>query len=73
MHTMEIGYFLDLTVRSPKPVVITGAMQPWTVIGLTRRPTSSTPIVTAAGDTGSGSVYCGSGAVFPAHSRPAPC
>ena len=29
----EIGYFLDLTVRSPKPVVITGAMRPWTVIG----------------------------------------
>ncbi|GAB2719579.1 asparaginase [Paenibacillus thermoaerophilus] len=29
----EIGYFLDLTVRSQKPVVITGAMRPWTVIG----------------------------------------
>ncbi|WP_270166034.1 asparaginase [Paenibacillus sp. SYP-B4298] len=29
----EIGYFLDLTVRSPKPVVITGAMRPWDVIG----------------------------------------
>lgn len=29
----EIAYFLDLTVRSPKPVVITGSMRPWTVIG----------------------------------------
>ncbi|ANY66511.1 L-asparaginase [Paenibacillus sp. BIHB 4019] len=29
----EIGYFLDLTVRSSKPVVITGSMRPWTVIG----------------------------------------
>lgn len=29
----EIAYFLDLTVRSPKPVVITGAMRPWDVIG----------------------------------------
>ncbi|MEK3724381.1 asparaginase [Paenibacillus sp. FSL H8-0034] len=29
----EIAYFLDLTVRSPKPVIITGSMRPWTVIG----------------------------------------
>ncbi|MFC5650342.1 asparaginase [Paenibacillus solisilvae] len=29
----EIGYFLDLTVRSEKPVVITGSMRPWDVIG----------------------------------------
>ncbi|MGF0316198.1 asparaginase [Nocardia fluminea] len=29
----ELGYFLDLTVRSPKPVVVTGAMRPWTAIG----------------------------------------
>jgi L-asparaginase len=29
----EIGRFLDLTVRSPKPVVITGAMRPWDVVG----------------------------------------
>jgi L-asparaginase len=29
----EIAYFLDLTVRSDKPVVITGAMRPWDVIG----------------------------------------
>ncbi len=29
----EIVYWLDLTVQSPKPVVITGAMRPWTVIG----------------------------------------
>ena len=29
----EIAYFLDLTVRSDKPVVVTGAMRPWDVIG----------------------------------------
>lgn len=28
----EIAYFLDLTIRSPKPVVVTGSMRPWTVI-----------------------------------------
>jgi len=32
--TMEdIAYFLDLTVQSSKPVVVTGSMRPWTVIG----------------------------------------
>jgi L-asparaginase len=29
----EFAYWLDLTVRSPKPVVLTGAMRPWTVVG----------------------------------------
>jgi len=29
----EIGYFLDLTVRSEKPVVITGSMRPWDAVG----------------------------------------
>lgn len=29
----EIAYFLDLTVQSDKPVVVTGAMRPWDVIG----------------------------------------
>ncbi|QIS15465.1 asparaginase [Nocardia arthritidis] len=29
----ELAYFLDLTVRSTKPVVVTGAMRPWTAIG----------------------------------------
>lgn len=29
----EIAYFLDLTVRSDKPVVVTGSMRPWDVIG----------------------------------------
>ena len=30
----EIAYFLDLTVQSPKPVVVTGSMKPWNVIGM---------------------------------------
>ncbi|CAM4516411.1 L-asparaginase type II [Paenibacillus endophyticus] len=29
----EIAYFLDLTVQSEKPVVVTGAMRPWDAIG----------------------------------------
>ncbi len=29
----EFVYWSDLTVQSPKPVVFTGAMRPWTVIG----------------------------------------
>jgi L-asparaginase len=29
----EIVYWLDLTVQSQKPVIITGAMRPWTVVG----------------------------------------
>lgn len=29
----EIAYFLDLTVRSEKPVVVTGAMRPWDAVG----------------------------------------
>jgi len=29
----EIAYFLDLTIQSSKPVVVTGSMRPWTVIG----------------------------------------
>ncbi len=29
----EIAYFLDLTVQSKKPVVVTGSMKPWNVIG----------------------------------------
>ncbi|GAA2073859.1 asparaginase [Actinomadura alba] len=29
----EFAYWLDLTVRSRKPVVLTGSMRPWTVVG----------------------------------------
>jgi L-asparaginase len=29
----EFAYWLDLTVRSTKPVVLTGAMRPWNVVG----------------------------------------
>jgi L-asparaginase len=29
----ELAYWLDLTVRSSKPVVVTGSMRPWNVIG----------------------------------------
>lgn len=44
----EIGYFLDLTVQSPKPVVMTGAMRPWTVIGGDGPANLFNAIVTAA-------------------------
>jgi L-asparaginase len=29
----ELAYWLDLTVRSPKPVTITGSMRPWNALG----------------------------------------
>lgn len=44
----EFAYFLDLTVRSPKPVVVTGAMRPWTVIGSDAQANLFNAIVTAA-------------------------
>jgi L-asparaginase len=44
----EIGRFLDLTVRSPKPVVITGAMRPWDVVGTDGPANLHNAIVTAA-------------------------
>lgn len=44
----EAAYWLDLTVRSPKPVVVTGAMRPWTVIGSDGPPNLYNAIVLAA-------------------------
>ncbi|MGM1064625.1 asparaginase [Saccharothrix sp. Mg75] len=29
----ELAYWLDLTVRSPKPVVVTGSFRPWNALG----------------------------------------
>ncbi|MDT4990098.1 MAG: L-asparaginase, partial [Micromonosporaceae bacterium] len=29
----ELAYWLDLTVRSPKPVVVTGSIRPWNAFG----------------------------------------
>lgn len=29
----EIAYFMDITIQSTKPVVVTGSMRPWNVIG----------------------------------------
>lgn len=46
----EFAYFLDLTVRSPKPVVVTGAMRPWTVIGSDAQANLFNAIVTAASE-----------------------
>ena len=44
----EIVYWLDLTVQSQKPVVITGAMRPWTVIGTDAHANLFNAIVLAA-------------------------
>lgn len=46
----EFAYFLDLTVRSQKPVVVTGAMRPWTVIGSDAQANLFNSIVTAASE-----------------------
>ncbi|MBB4960242.1 asparaginase [Micromonospora polyrhachis] len=45
----ELAYWLDLTVRSPKPVVVTGSMRPWTVIGSDGPPNLYNAITLAAG------------------------
>ncbi|MBI4520787.1 MAG: asparaginase [Gemmatimonadetes bacterium] len=44
----EFVYWLELTVRSQKPVVITGAMRPWTVIGTDAHANLFNAIVLAA-------------------------
>ena len=44
----EFVYWLDLTVQSRKPVVITGAMRPWTVIGTDAHANLFNAIVLAA-------------------------
>ena len=46
----EFVYWLDLTVQSRKPVVITGAMRPWTVIGTDAHANLFNAIVLAASD-----------------------
>lgn len=50
----EFVYWLDLTVRSRKPVVLTGAMRPWTVIGSDAQANLFNAIVLAA----SGATTC---------------
>jgi len=50
----EFVYWMDLTVRSPKPVVFTGAMRPWTVVGSDGHPNLFNAIVLAA----SGATTC---------------
>ena len=44
----EFIYWSDLTVQSPKPVVYTGAMRPWTVIGTDAHANLFNAIVLAA-------------------------
>ncbi len=44
----EFAYWLDLTVQSPKPVVLTGAMRPWTVVGTDAHANLFNAIVLAA-------------------------
>ncbi len=44
----EFVYWLELTVQSQKPVVITGAMRPWTVIGSDAQANLFNAIVLAA-------------------------
>ncbi|WP_203860166.1 asparaginase [Plantactinospora mayteni] len=44
----ELAYWLDLTVRSPKPVVVTGAMRPWTVVGSDGPPNLYNAVLLAA-------------------------
>ena len=50
----EIVYWLDLTVQSQKPVVITGAMRPWTVISSDAQANLFNAIVLAS----SGNTHC---------------
>jgi len=44
----EFVYWSELTVRSPKPVVFTGAMRPWTVLGTDAHANLFNAIVLAA-------------------------
>jgi len=50
----EFVYWLELTVQSQKPVIITGAMRPWTVIGSDAQANLFNAIVLAA----SGATEC---------------
>jgi L-asparaginase len=64
----EIAYFLDLTVRSEKPVVVTGSMRPWTVIGSDAQANLYQAIkLSASGETKSfGAVVMLNDMIFPA-------
>ncbi|WP_338765838.1 asparaginase [Nocardia vulneris] len=64
----ELAYFLDLTVRSSKPVIVTGAMRPWTALGSDGPPNLYNAIRLAAGNRTAcfGTVVTLNDQIFPA-------
>lgn len=65
----ELAYWLDPTVRSPKPVVVTGVMRPWTVFGSDGPADLFHAVVVAAGarTAGSGAVLVMNDLILAAH------